>query len=124
MTTDKTEVAAKKIATSNAPAKVKKAAKPVVKPTSRKTGAMPKSAVKKPKKEPKEKVIRDSFSMPKTEHLKIAEIKETCLKAGLHVRKNEILRAGLKTLGEMSQLKLEAILAGLGKVKAARPKKL
>jgi len=124
MTADKTEVTAKKIATSNAPSKVNKAAKSAVKTTSKKTGVLPKLAVKKTKKEPKEKVIRDSFSLPKTEHLKIAEIKEACLKAGLHVRKNEILRAGLKALGELSQLKLEAALAGLGKVKAAHPKKL
>ena len=123
MAADKTEVTAKKTATNKVPAKAKKVAKAVVKPPSKKTVAMPKPAVKKPKKEPKEKVVHDSFSMPKTEYLKIAEIKEACLKAGLDVRKSKILRAGLKALGEMNQLQLESVLAGLGKAKTARPKK-
>jgi len=123
MAADKTKVTAK-TAASEVPAKTKKAAKPAVKPTAKKAEAKPGPTVKKTKKALKDKTVHDSFSMPKTEYLKIAEIKEACLKAGLHIRKSEILRAGLKALGEMSQSKLEATLAELGKVKAAHPKKL
>lgn len=124
MTTDKTEVTAKRTATNKVPATPKQAAKPVVKPATNKAVAMPKLVAKKPKKEPKEKIVHDCFSMPKTEHRKIAEIKEACLKDGLHVKKSEVLRAGLKVLGEMNEAQLKRAIAWLEKVKADRPKKL
>jgi len=124
MTTDNTEITAKKTATNKAPASAKKAAKPVVKPAAKKAAAIPKLAAKKPKKEPEEKRVHDCFSMPKTEYQKIAEIKEACLKAGLHVKKSEVLRAGLKALGEMNEAQLKRAIAGLEKVKAGRTKKL
>lgn len=124
MTTDKTEETAKKTATNKAPATAKMAAKPVVKPAAKKAVAMPKSAVKKPEKESKGKIVHDCFSMPKAEHLKIAEIKESCLKAGLHVKKSGVLRAGLKALGEMNEAQLKRATAGLEKIKTKRTKKL
>lgn len=121
MTTDKTEVTAKKTAINKALATAKKAAKPAVKPTAKKAKAMPKPAEKKSEKEPKVKVVHDSFSMPKTEYRKIAEIKETCLEAGLHVKKSEVLRAGLKALGKMNKAQLKSAIAELEKVKTGRP---
>jgi hypothetical protein len=122
MMADKTE--AKKSTTDKALTAATKAAKPGVKPASQKTGAKPKPAAKKTEKAPKVKVVHDSFSMPKTEHQKIAEIKEACLKAGLRVKKSEVLRAGLKALGEMNGAQLKGAMAGLGKVKASQSKKL
>lgn len=122
MTTDKTEVTANKTATNKTPATAKKAANPVVKQSAQKAGAMPKPAVKKPKKEPKAKMVRDSFSMPKTEYRKIAEIKGACLEAGLRVKKSAVLRAGLKVLGEMNAAQLKRAIAGLEMVKPVRPK--
>lgn len=106
-----------------------KAAATTVKATAKKVPAekVPapaKAATKKPKKEHKEKVVRDSFTMPQSEYQKIAEIKETCLKAGLPVKKSEVLRAGLKALGEMNAAQLKRALAGLEKIKTGRPKKL
>lgn len=124
MTTDKTEAAAKKTTTDKALATAKKAVKPAVKSAAKKAGAMPKPAAKKPEKTPKVKVVHDSFSMPKTEYQKIAEIKEACLKAGLHVKKSEVLRAGLKALDEMNEAQLKSAIAGMGKVKAGLSKKL
>ena len=76
-----------------------------------------------PKKEHKEKVVRDSFTMPQDEYQKISEIKEVCLKAGLPVKKSEVLRAGLKALGAMNAAQLKRALAGLEKIKTGRPKK-
>lgn len=116
MTADKTE--AKKTATDKTQATARK----VTKPTAKKTRATPKPAAKKTKKAPKVKVVHDSFSMPKTEYRKIAEIKATCLKAGLHTKKSEVLRAGLKALGEMNEAQLKIAIAGLKKIKAVRPK--
>ena len=88
-----------------------------------KAPAAAKATAQKPKKERKEKVVRDSFTMPQSEYRKIAEIKETCLKAGLPVKKSEVLRAGLKALGEMNAAQLKRALAGLEKIKTGRPKK-
>jgi len=106
----------------------KKTAAVTVKPTAiktlaKKTPAPAKDVSKKPKKEHKEKVVRDSFTMPQSEYRKIAEIKEACLKAGLPVKKSEVLRAGLKALGEMNAAQLKRALAGLEKIKTGRPKK-
>ncbi|MCK9202287.1 MAG: hypothetical protein WA056_06490 [Gallionella sp.] len=83
----------------------------------------PESAAKKPKKESKVKVVRDSFTMPQNEYLKIAEIKEAALQAGVPVKKSEVLRAGLKALVAMSPAQLKRALAGLEKIKTGRPKK-
>ena len=49
----------------------------------------------------KAKVIRDSFSFPEQDYLKISELKKTCLAAGIHVKKGEILRAGLHLLDKI-----------------------
>ena len=126
MATVKTGVTVKKTATAKAPAKAMAimVAKPVAKPAAQKTVARSKPAVKEPAKQPKAKVVHDSFSMPKTEYRKIAEIKEVCIKAGLHVKKSEVLRAGLKALGEMNEAQLKSAIAGLEKVVTGRPKKL
>lgn len=109
MTTRKTAAAAVKTAAKKVPAE--------------KVPAPAKAAAKKPRKEHKEKVVRDSFTMPQSEYRKIADIKETCLKAGLPVKKSEVLRAGLKALGEMNAAQLKHALAGLEKIKTGRPKK-
>lgn len=119
MTADKTKTIAKESTTSKAPATQKKAVKPVTP----KTGGTPKLMTKKPEKAPKVKMVHDSFSIPKTEYRKIAEIKVACLKSGLRVKKSEVLRAGLKALGEMDGAQLKSAMAGLGKAKTDRPKK-
>lgn len=109
MTTKKTAAAAAKTTAKKAPVE--------------KATAAAKATAQKSKKERKEKVVRDSFTMPRSEYRRIAEIKETCLKAGLPVKKSEVLRAGLKALGAMNAAQLKRVLAGLEKIKAVRPKK-
>jgi hypothetical protein len=140
MTTRKTETSATPATRKRAPAKsaapsaakaappaANAVAKPVAKPVAKAVRAAP--AAKKPKakepkiKEPKVKVVRDSFTMPQGEYLKIAEIKEAALKAGVPVKKSEVLRAGLKALVAMSPARLKVALAGLEKIKTGRPKK-
>jgi hypothetical protein len=80
-------------------------------------------AAKKPKKEHKKKVVRDSFTMPQNEYAKIAEIKAICLKAKMHVKKSEVLRAGLKKLAELNAAQLKHALGSLEKIKTGRPHK-
>lgn len=81
------------------------------------------TAVKKIKKEIKVKVVRDSFTMPQNEYQKIEDIKATCLQAGRHVKKSEVLRAGLQALSNMNLADLEAALSGLETIRTGRPKK-
>ena len=98
----------------------KKVTKSVAKPSVK--GA-PRPSVKKPKKEHKKKVVRDSFTMPQIEYQKIAEIKAICLKARMHVKKSEVLRAGLKALAGLNATQLKRALSELEKIKTERPKK-
>lgn len=85
--------------------------------------AAPRQAAKKLKKEQKVKVVRDSFTMPQSEYSKIAEIKAICLKAKMHVKKSEVLRAGLKLLAELNAAQLKQALGSLEKIKTGRPQK-
>lgn len=101
-------------------------AKPAVKsavnePLKTQTNAAAKPAEKKIKH--KLKIVRDSFTMPQSEYQKIAEIKEVCLKAGLHVKKSEVLRAGLKALCEKNDAQMKQSLKNLEKIRTGRPKK-
>jgi hypothetical protein len=61
--------------------------------------------------------------MPHDEYQKIAEIKAICLKAKLHVKKSEVLRAGLNLLAGLSDAQLKQALGSLEKIKTGRPKK-
>ena len=112
------------------------AAQPVVKkPVAKKTApavakAAPSAAkeikvAKQPKaeKKPKLKVVRDSFTMPQNEYQKISEIKALCLRGDLHVKKSEILRAGLQALSAMGVEQMSLVLKGLEKIKTGRPNK-
>jgi len=74
-------------------------------------------------KEHKKKVVRDSFTMPYNEYQKIADIKAICMKSKMHVKKSEILRAGLKWLATLSATQLKLELNSLEKIKTGRPKK-
>ena len=82
-----------------------------------------KKTAKKAKRENKKKVVRDSFTMPQSEYQKIAEIKAICLKSRMHVKKSEVLRAGLKVLAKLDATQLKRALSELEKIKTGRPKK-
>jgi hypothetical protein len=111
VTTEKSPI--KKITT---PAKRRVPGKPAAK-------SVPKQAGKKSKKEHKVKVVRDSFTMPQSEYQKIADIKAVFLKSKMHVKKSEVLRAGLKILSELNVAKLKLVVNSLEKIKTGRPKK-
>ena len=72
-------------------------------------------------KSAKVKVIRDSFSFPEQDYLKISELKKTCLAAGIHVKKSEILRAGLHLLTQLSLDDLKLAVEKVEKVQTGRP---
>jgi hypothetical protein len=111
----------------------KTTAKPVVKraAVARKRAAPKTAAVKPEKKVKKEKkiadkvkVVRDSFTMPQTDYDLIAELKQKALKTGLHLKKSELLRAGLQALSKLSAAQLKQTVANLEKIKTGRPKKV
>jgi hypothetical protein len=79
-----------------------------------------KAAVKKIKTA-KVKVIRDSFSFPEKDYLKISELKSTCLAAGIHVKKGELLRAGLHLLTKLNLDELKQAVEQVEKVQTGRP---
>ena len=101
---------------------VKKAAEAVAEEVAVKDKARraKKENVKKPGAK-KEKVVRDSFTMPKGDYEKLAILKKKCLDAGVAVKKSELLRAGLKLLESTSEKRLLAAIAAVETVKTGRP---
>src|ERR1017187_8413757 len=81
-------------------------------------------ATKAPKtitKPKKDKVIRDSFTMPESEYKLIATIKKRCLAKGLAAKKSEILRAAIVAFAGLSDDYIMAALVALEVIKTGRP---
>jgi hypothetical protein len=125
----KSAAAAKPAATKSAAAKpaakraaVKPAAKPVAAPA---PVAKPGKAVKaeKPAKPHKEKLVRDSFTMPESEYAVLGQVKKACLKNGVEVKKSELLRIGVALISRLDMATLKQVLASLPQLKTGRPKK-
>lgn len=114
----KTSTVARKPSVVKAPA-VKAIAPKVVKTTA----AVEKKIKKVKTTSGKVKVVRDSFTMPKSDYAKIGELKQLCLKDGIQVKKSELLRAGLHALGKLSAAQLKTALSSLEKIETGRPKK-
>lgn len=74
-------------------------------------------------KSKKEKLVRDSFTMPQIEYAALGEVKKACLKAGFEVKKSELLRLGVVLVRNMELTRLKAAIAALAPLKAGRPKK-
>jgi len=70
----------------------------------------------------KPKLVRDSFTMPEDEYAVLGEMKKTCLKAGVAVKKSELLRVAVSLLRKMDMGELQQALDALTPVKAGRPK--
>lgn len=69
----------------------------------------------------KERVIRDSFTLPSGDYELIATIRKRCLSSAINATKSEVIRAGLHALMEMSEKDLVKLVGGLEKVKTGRP---
>jgi len=75
----------------------------------------------KPKKP---KLVRDSFTIPKSEYQAIDTLKLRAAKLAHPIKKSELLRAGLKSLEAMSDTALLAALKAVPSIKTGRPKKV
>ena len=131
----KKAVAVKKPVAAKKPAVAKKAV--VARPVAEKKAAIKAAKAVKtritPKEElknmdtPKEKVkkaklVRDSFSMPEAEYAVLGAVKKACLKAGIEVKKSELLRIGVALIQKMDVAALKGVLSTLPPLKAGRPK--
>lgn len=68
------------------------------------------------RKDKHEKVERDSFSMPASEHKRIKALREALGKDGVLASKSEVLRAGLALLAEREIAEVARLVAALPKV--------
>lgn len=96
------------------------------KPVTAPVAPMSATKTEKPPKEEKPKkikMVRDSFTMPDNEYAEIGELKKKCLLAGVHVKKSELLRAGLLNLSKLSGVDLISTMAQVEIIKTGRPAK-
>jgi hypothetical protein len=120
---------ARKVAVKKAVATKAASAKPAVKPAA-KAAPSPASVDKKAAKPPKadkaekakQKLVRDSFTMPQADWALIAQLKERALGFKRPAKKSELLRAGLQALAALPDAKLQAALNALQPLKLGRPK--
>lgn len=68
-----------------------------------------------------EKVIRDTFTFPPSDHKRIKAIITEGLQAAIQVNKSEVIRAGLIALQELSVEKRNSLLQSVEKMKPGRP---
>ena len=132
----KSAVSAKRAPSKAARAPAKSPAKPPLKSAAKtavkaKLSPQAKTAVKtaskaiskpaKVEKAKKPKMIRDSFTIPKTEYVVIDALKERAGKLSRAAKKSELLRAGVKALAAMSDAVFLAALAAVPTIKTGRP---
>jgi len=77
----------------------------------------------KPAKAKKVKLIRDRFTMPKTEYAVIALLKKRCQGVGVSAKKSEILRAAVAGLAKLSDESVAIAIRNLQVIKTGRPAK-
>ena len=81
------------------------------------------TAPAKPAKEKKVKVVRDSFTLPKTELLQMTEMKKRAMALGVEVKKSELIRAGLQALSTLTDAPFKKALGNVPTIKTGRPAK-
>jgi hypothetical protein len=101
----------------------KPATQPVTKPVTKSVTPPQATAPAKPAKEKKIKVVRDSFTIPKTELLEVGEMKKRALTLGVGVKKSELIRAGLSALASLNDAAFKKALASVPTIKTGRPAK-
>jgi len=69
----------------------------------------------------KPKLVRDSFTIPKTEFAAIDKLKTRAIALGTSVKKSELLRAGLMALQGLSDAAYKTALAAVPTLKTGRP---
>ncbi|WP_291917085.1 hypothetical protein [Limnohabitans sp.] len=109
------------VAPTAAPAKAKTS--PSKAPQAKAADKKKSTAPAKAAKEKKVKVVRDSFTLPKTELLQITEMKKRAMALGVEVKKSELIRAGLQALAGMADTAFKKAMANVPTIKTGRPAK-
>jgi hypothetical protein len=111
------------------PAAVRKpAAKAAAKPAARSAAkaaaqpvAIPAAKPARTDKPKKPKLVRDSFTIPKTEYAVLDTLKDRAARLGRPAKKSELLRAGIKLLAGQLDAAFSAALAAVPAIKTGRP---
>ena len=123
MATSKTSPTTKTSPAAPAPRAAKKAPAPAAKVAAKKptaVAAAPKVAAERPKV--KSKLIRDSFTIPKSEYLALDALKQRATQLIRPAKKGELLRAGIVALSAMSDPEFLTVLGKVPSLKTGRPK--
>ena len=72
---------------------------------------------------PKHKLVRDSFTIPKSEHAVLDALKQRAARLTRPAKKSEILRAGIGALNAMPDKAFLAALGTIPSLKTGRPTK-
>lgn len=105
------------------PARTKPTAAATRKPAKEVKPKAPPVAVAKIEKAPKLKLVRDSFTMPRSDIDLIDTLKNRAIDFKRPAKKSELLRAGLHALAAMSDAQLKGALDQLLPLRPGRPKK-
>ena len=106
------------------PLKAKPAAKPIIRPAVKVAVKAAKALTSsKPSKPKKDKLVRDSFTIPKSEYLVIGALKQRAAKLGSPAKKSELIRAGFKALAAMADMAFATALGNVPAIKTGRPSK-
>lgn len=68
------------------------------------------------------KLVRDSFTIPQTEYAQLDQLKQRALALAHHVKKSELLRAGIAALVALDDAALLLALQAVMPIKTGRPK--
>jgi hypothetical protein len=69
----------------------------------------------------REKVIRDSFSLPSDDYARLRLLRDRGLKCGVHINKSELVRAGLQVLQTLPDSEFLDAVQRVQKLKTGRP---
>lgn len=97
------------------------ARQPAAAPAAKVAAAAPADAARLPR--PKEKLVRDSFTMPRSDFALIQQLKDRAMTFSHAPKKSELLRAGLHALAALPDARLQAVLQDLPALKSGRPRK-
>lgn len=71
----------------------------------------------------KDRLVRDSFTMPESEYEMLAQVKKRCIASGKAVKKSEVLRAAINCFAALGDAAIGKAIAALPPVKTGRPPK-
>ncbi len=115
------KAAAAPVTSTAAPAKTK--ISPVQAPQAKTSDKKKPAAPAKVAKDKKVKVVRDSFTLPKSELMQISEMKKRAMGLGVEVKKSELIRAGLLALSGMADAAFKKAMSNVPTIKTGRPAK-